>query len=233
MKIAVEGKNKIKTHLLKQNLKLLGHNVVDTNPEIVISYGGDGSFLFSEKKYPGVPKLITRDESICEKCVEGDHMFLLDKIMAGKYSIKKYPKLETTIIRNGKRTVLKSLAINDVVIRNLEQFHAIRFDLFIGPKKIGKEYVGDGIVVATSFGSTGYYYAITKTSFNSGIGLALNNTMTKKNNHRLSSDKIKFVLNRNLAGLSVDNESKVLIIKPGDVIEIKKSKKVFRIIDIK
>lgn len=233
MKIAVEGKNKIKTQILKENLKLFGYKVVEKNPDIVISYGGDGSFLYSERKYPGVPKLITRNDSICKKCVEGDHVELLDKIKTGKYKVKKYKKLETIIIKGKKKTKLKSLAVNDVVIRNIEQFHAIRFNLFIGNKKINEEYVGDGIVVATTFGSTGYYYAITKKSIFSGMGVALNNTMTQKNNHLAGSKTVKFVLNRNSAGLTIDNEPVMLTLTPGDCVEIKQSNKFFRLIQMK
>jgi len=41
---------------LARQLKSLGHDVVRARPEIVISFGGDGSFLWAERTYPGRPE---------------------------------------------------------------------------------------------------------------------------------------------------------------------------------
>ena len=65
LKVVVVGKDKrnIEKILKKYNLKL-----VKKNPDIVISYGGDGTILLSERLFPNIPKLFLRHSSICNKC---------------------------------------------------------------------------------------------------------------------------------------------------------------------
>lgn len=230
MKIAVTGKDAKDVKGLKNNLKRYGYNVVEKNPDIVISFGGDGSFLFSEHKYPGIPKLVTRNKSICNKCVNGEFTELMKKISDKKYKISEFPKLRAIIKKRNRKIHL--LAASDVIIRNVEQFHAIRFNLFADSRQINNEMVGDGIVVANSHGSTGYFYSISKRSFKSGIGVALNNTMTKENYYIFKNSKIRFILTRDPAGVSVDNHRKIVKLEPGDSVEITLSNEKSKIIQL-
>jgi NAD kinase len=231
MKIAVTGKYAKDVKGLKLNLKNYGYSVVEKNPDVAISFGGDGSFLFSEHKYPGVPKLVTRNRSICNKCVNGEFTELMKKISEKKYTLLKSPKLKALVNKGKKRINL--LAVSDVIIRNVEQFHAIRFNLFSDSRQINNEMIGDGIVVANSHGSTGYFYSISKRSFKSGIGVALNNTMTKENYYIFKNSKIKFILTRDPASVSVDNQRKVVKLEPGDSVEIMLSTETSKIIKLK
>lgn len=232
MKIAVVGKEEKAVKRLKLDFAMLGYLVVSKNPDLVISYGGDGSFLFAERKYPGVPKIITRNKSICNKCIDLEASQLSSHVHSKKFKIVEINKLNVVVKRKGKK-IEEKLASSDVTIRNLEQFHAIRFNLFFDNAQVDGELVGDGIVVANSFGSTGYFYAITKKDFKKGIGVALNNTMTKEDKYVFQNKKkIKLVLNRNPAGLSVDNDSKILKLVPGDVVEIRESKEKLKILKI-
>jgi len=230
MKIAVIGKNKKNVEIVKRNLKLFGQEIVTKNPDIVISHGGDGSFLYSERLYPGVPKIITRDNSICHMCAQGEHVELIDKLIKKQFTIIENNKLHAVIIKKRKKII--KTAVNDIVIRNDEQYHAIRFNLFIDKSQINNEFIGDGIVVATPFGSTGYYYSITKSSFQKGIGIALNNTTTKENKYK-ANKKIRFKLLRNSASLSVDNDKQIIKLNEGDVVEIKQSKLKYKLIKVK
>ena len=82
--------------------KLLMDNnfrIVKSNPDFVVCYGGDGTILFSERKFPQVPKLIVKRLSICRKCdyTLNDVEKILLKIRDGKYRIRKEMKLETKI----------------------------------------------------------------------------------------------------------------------------------------
>ena len=66
-----------------------GFQIVERNPDYVITLGGDGTVLFSERKFPQVPKLIIKRSRICRKC---DYAFsevdkVLKKIKQGKYMI--------------------------------------------------------------------------------------------------------------------------------------------------
>lgn len=232
MKIAVVGKDEKEVKKLKLDFTMLGHPIVSKNPDLVISFGGDGSFLFAERKYPGVPKIITRNKSICNKCIDLETSELSNHVHSKKFKIIEFSKLQVVVKRKGKK-IEERLASSDVIIRNLEQYHATRFNLFFDNSQVNGELVGDGIVVANPFGSTGYFYAITKKDFKKGIGVALNNTMTKENKYVFQNKKkVKFVLNRNSAGLSVDNDSKIIKLLEGDIVEITESKDKIRILNI-
>ena len=44
---------------------------VKESPDAVISFGGDGTILLSERLFPGVPKLNVRDRGDCMSCEAG------------------------------------------------------------------------------------------------------------------------------------------------------------------
>ena len=50
---------------VKKNLATAGFELVKKNPDFIICYGGDGTVLFSERKFPGVPKLIIKSSRAC------------------------------------------------------------------------------------------------------------------------------------------------------------------------
>jgi len=229
MRIAIVGRERKVVQEYKKEIRKAGIIYTDTKPDIVISLGGDGTLLLAERWFPGIPKIPIRDHSICYKCDWSSLSNVIDKIKKRKYKIEEYEKLEATI-RSGKQ-IHRKLCINDFVIRNTKPIHAIRFDLWINNKKINGILIGDGIVVATPFGATGYYYSITQKSFKKGIGLAFNN-MTKPINHLVLNEKakIKVRIVRSDTTVAGDNDPHVISIKEGDEVEIRKSDKIARII---
>lgn len=222
MKILIEGKNaKDLTKLIKH----LEFEIVSLNPDVIISYGGDGTLLSLERKYPGVPKLPIRDSLICKKCPKHKEEILLQALLQGKLKIKEYQKLHT----NTYGTDL--LALNDFVVRNENPIHTIRFKVFNNGIPVGF-FIGDGIVIATPFGSTGYFKSVTGKSFNSGFGLAFNNTTEKESPIYLNAnDDINFQLARGKATLSFDNNPDVLQISEGSELIFKLSDQVAKIYD--
>ncbi|MBI4020263.1 MAG: hypothetical protein HY367_02940, partial [Candidatus Aenigmarchaeota archaeon] len=63
---------------------------ISKDPDFVITYGGDGTILVAERKYPGVPKIPISRSRICSKCF--NYMIknlssVLDKIKRGEFSI--------------------------------------------------------------------------------------------------------------------------------------------------
>lgn len=123
-------------------------------PELIVSLGGDGTFLHSARIASplGIPVLganmgrigflsENRPEDVAEAIVEGD------------YSIEDSPLLSAELLRpDGKRDVF--LALNEVTVHRL------------GPAMLGVEvsingnmlptYWADGLIVATGLGSTAY-----------------------------------------------------------------------------
>ena len=232
LKLAIVGRERKVVQEYKKQLRKAGMTYTNTNPDIVISLGGDGTLLLAERWFPGIPKLPIKDHSICYKCDWSSLNKIIDKVKQKKYKTEKYDKLEATV-KQGKKSHRK-LCINDFVIRNAKPIHAIRFNLWINGKKINGILIGDGIIAATPFGATGYYYSITRKTFKKGIGLAFNN-MTKPIKHFVLNEKarIKVKIVRSDTTVANDNDPHVITIRKGDEVEIKKSNKSYRIIRVR
>lgn len=78
----------------------------------------------------------------------------LEKIIRGDYSIEKRQMLNVAILRNSEQ-VENASALNDVVVAKGGFSRMIRLKLFIDGH-LTANYPADGLIVATSTGSTGY-----------------------------------------------------------------------------
>ncbi len=214
MQILLAGRN---ANNIKGLVQDLGFEIVTKNPDVIISYGGDGTLLSSEREYPAIPKLPIRDSLVCKKCPIHENEVVLKNFLDGKLTLNEYKKLETTLLYKN------FFALNDFVIRNIEPTHTIRFKIL--QKGIaGKLYIGDGIVLATPFGSTGYFKSITKTSFKKGFALTFNNTTEKEDPIYLKEDdQIGFQLIRGKATLTFDNSPDLFTIDEGSELTFKLS----------
>lgn len=221
MKVLLTGKNSKNIEALVKGLDL---EIVTVDPEIVISYGGDGSLLYSERMYPGIPKLPIRDSLVCIKCPNHDEEDLLKKLTNGELKLKQYRKLQTTILYQ------TLYALNDFVIRNITPIHAIRFEILPLNKKL---LIGDGIVLSTPFGSTGYFKSITGQIFEKCFGLAFNNTTEQISPMLLKNEEtVTFKLVRGTATLSFDNNPDIFNIDEGSELVFKLSEKVAKIYEL-
>jgi NAD+ kinase len=220
MKLLLYGKNATNIEPLARSL---GFTIVNSNPDTVISYGGDGTLLASERLYPGIPKLPIRDSLVCKKCPDHGEKVLLEKLLEGKLKLKEYKKLETTILYQ------TFLALNDFVIRNAAPMHAIRFQTTATNKLL----IGDGIVLSTPFGSTGYFKSITGETFKKGWGLAFNNITEKVPPVFLKDeDSVTFKLIRGDSTMSFDNNPDIFKVDEGSEIQFKLSDKVAKIYEL-
>ena len=86
--------------------------------------------------------------------------------------------------------------------------------------------VGDGAVVATPFGSSGYFSSIGGEQFNMGIGIGLNNPFNVKHKPIIidSSPEIYIDILRDDGLLLFDNDENMIAVKGGDEIKIETSK---------
>lgn len=207
-------------------IKQDAHFTLTTKPEVVISIGGDGTFLAAERKFPGIPKILYRQSTICNKCGDSNIHTILKHLKQRRFSIQKINKLEATI---GKK---KLLAINDIIIRNKHIQQALRFTITTSTTN-NKEIVGDGLVIATPYGSTAYFHAITKTSFSKGIGVAFNNPIINiPPIITTQATPIKITIIREEALIAADNDPTTLTIKPQQTITIKAIKQQAKIIHL-
>ena len=227
MKIFLFGKNSEEISAL---VKSFGLEITDKNPEVIFSYGGDGTLIESEFAFPGIPKLLLRGSKICKRCSPLSNEEILKRLAAGQYETEKRIKLEAVV----KGEIIAG--VNDIVVRNQDHRHAMRYHLWLNNRQIDNmenEIIGDGIVVATPFGSTGYYRSITDSFFELGIGLAFNNS-TEQVDHMVlpETSEIKLQIVRGPAIVYADNQDKGILVAEGDEVKIKKSKQVFNLVRI-
>ncbi len=204
-------------------LKILKNNdfeITRTKPDIIVVNGGDGTILYSERLYPGIPKITLKTSKICRKCDYSPKIFdaILHKIKENKYKIIEMTKVEASF--KGKKLV----ALNEIQVRHKNPTVAIRFSISINGKKIDN-IIGDGVIVAGPFGSTAYYKSAGGKAFDKGLGIVLNNIYTNSKKNFIVSEKsrIEVRINREYALLLRDNDNKFYTIKPGERVIITKS----------
>jgi NAD+ kinase len=152
---------------------------------------------------------------------------VVKSIAEGKYTTEEYWKLEVKAKGN---TII---GMNDITVHNADPRHAIRYELFINDKNIGHKIIGDGVVVATPFGSTGYYRSITDSYFELGIGIAFNNSTEQSDHVVVKEDSVvRIVVARGPAIVYVDNREERISLEEGDEVLIRKSDKVAKILRV-
>ncbi len=209
-------------------LKNEDFSLVTKNPDFVLSVGGDGTFLVSERLYPGVPKAVIKESKICKRCHELPLRTLLKFIKQGKYRIEEHAKLEA--FTHGKRLI----ATNDIVLRNRKQTCALRFSVAITGKTIFPGVIGDGVVIATPFGSTAYFHSITRKRFDKGFGLAFNNPTESLGPYLLKENAVVTITILRTNGLlSTDNNPKMIMIHEGDIITVRRCREKYRLFSFK
>jgi len=221
---------------LNMNVRIFGKNTEEIekivreksieNLDMVITYGGDGTFLMAESKFTEVPKLLLRENNICKLCVNVDKETALEQIRKGRYRIEETNKVEAAF----KDQALN--ATNEIIVHNADPRHAIRYEVQINNKRIhDHDVIGDGIVVSTKLGATGYYRSITDSIFYTGIGLAFNNS-TEAYDHMVldENSEIKIIIKRGPAHVYADNQKEFIELTEGDDIIIKKSDEVTRLV---
>jgi len=193
-------------------------------PEFILCIGGDGTLLRSEHQYPGAPKLLVRDSQIGKKYPDHTLDHALKMLHAGKYELEQVLKLQAIVSHAGSSARL--IGLNDIILRNQNLAKAIRFSVHVDKRLISREIIGDGIVIATPFGSSAYYHSITKSLFKKGIGLAFNNTTEVFSPIVLpASATITLTILRGPAAIAADNRTIRMVLQEGDRLVVRKAEK--------
>lgn len=126
--------------------------------DLVIVLGGDGTFLrvSRELAYTGLPILginLGHKGFLAE--VEVEQLAVsLQKLIDRNYQLKNRMMLYTEVLREGKRFAA-SISLNDVIISRGPFSRIINLDTYINDDFL-ESYPGDGIIIASPTGSTGY-----------------------------------------------------------------------------
>ncbi len=225
MKIAITGLQR-KSLISYIEERFQDFEIVEKKPEIVVAYGGDGTLLYAERKWPGVPKAMIRNSQVCTKCSNLARDTVLRLLQEQKFEVREHIKIEGSI---GSETFM---ALNDVVVGRPGVNGTLRYRVRINGEDYGGEIFGDGIVVSTPIGSTGYYQSITRSNFAEGIGIAFNNSVRIVGHLVLREDaEVEIEVTRGPGTLGADNDEHTVGLSTGDKILVRKSKEVARIVE--
>lgn len=214
-------------HQLLPILKKFDLSIVQSNPDVIITYGGDGTLIGAERDYPGIPKLPLKNTQVGYHTIPLDTKQTLQLFLNNQLVLKEFFKLEASF--NSQ----KLLVLNEVTIRNTLPNSAIRFQVTSTPHLAtsNSELIGDGLVVSTPFGSSGYFYSITHQTFTQGIGLAFNNIHNINIAHQIlpESSIVTTTILRGPATLATDNSPTFFNLADTTEVLIKKSTHLARI----
>ena len=131
---------------------------IPAETELIVSLGGDGSFLHTAKdlidlKIPIVGINIGTLGYLTEMDLDGFREEF-KHIVRREYHIEERMLLEGEIIRD-ERTVVKDIALNDIVLNRLGTMKIINFDVMVNTRFLNS-YSADGYIICTPTGSTGY-----------------------------------------------------------------------------
>jgi NAD kinase len=200
-----------------------------SKPQVVITYGGDGTFFNAERDWPGIPKVFLRRSRVCAKCLKQVPRRVLQDLGKKDWTLRQYPKVAFTM------GLVESVATNDIILRNWNPNQALRFGFSYakGCKVPKGEIIGDGLVLSTEFGAGAYYQSITGEKFKSNFGLAFNNPTKPIKPVEIDGDFIMEIeILREYGVLCLDNLPCFWFLRAGETFTVKRHKEFTRVFDL-
>ncbi len=192
--------------------------LVNRKPDFILCYGGDGTLLYAERLYPSIPKVMIRQSRVCNLCADPTRTTVMRLLVTGHYSLTEYPLVESSV--QGKSLY----GLNDILVAHATVNSGLRFRAYINDRLYGGELLGDGVLVSTPLGSTGYFQSITRSTFQQGLGIAFNNTIGTLNHLVMPDDTIiKVKIDRGPAIIVADNDKNFVPLKNGATAVVKRS----------
>jgi NAD+ kinase len=193
---------------------------VEKDPDFVICYGGDGTLLHAERKFPGVPKLVVKKANAYRRVDYNLHEVraVLMEIKRGNFRIQEEMKVEAHFM---SRTLT---GLNEIQIHTKLHASAIRFSLSVDGRNFAN-LIGDGAIIATPFGSTGYYKSTGGKRFLKGIGISFNNLHNQRVHSFVVSEDavVSLKVVRGPALILADNDDTSFELDENDVASVRKA----------
>jgi NAD+ kinase len=200
--------------LVAEVAEAAGLEVVTRGGDVVLSHGGDGTLLRAARRHPDLPLVPVRQSSTTKACANHALPQVLARLAAGDLPREELARIDLRVGR------ARFVALNDVVLRNENPALAVRFRLRVDGGA-PEEFAGDGLVVATPFGSTGYFRSITRSRFAHGLGLAFNNSTLSRESRVLSEEaEVRVEVVRGPAVLVHDNDPRTIVLREGHAFEL-------------
>ncbi len=126
--------------------------------ELVIIVGGDGTFLrvAREMAFTNLPLLGINlgHKGFLSEIEVGELTIFLKKVIERNYTFGERIMLQTEVFRS-EEIVFSSVSLNDAIISRGPFSRIIKLDTFINNDFL-ESYPGDGVIISTPTGSTGY-----------------------------------------------------------------------------
>ena len=207
--------------------------------DVVVSIGGDGTLLRTVHEFPETPVLGLNLGGLGYLASVGRRDFdrAFDLLASGRYSISRRTMLEARA--EGR---ISATALNDIVVAREASGHTISLDLAADGKPVTR-YLADGLIFATPTGSTAYSLAAGGPVIMPDSGCVV---VTPSNPHALAvrplvvRDSVRLVATARVrtagngdaaVGVFADGE-RVLELKTGESVEIRKSKKTAKLVEL-
>lgn len=156
---SIDAMNELRRILIDRDVSVVHEYTEDA--DLIICIGGDGSFLETVHNcnFPEIPIIGINTGHLGffqEACVDDVETFL-DEFINGYYRIQELNTLRAVVTTRDNKVYVHE-CLNEVVIRG-RQSQTIHLDISINGVHI-EEFSGDGILCASSAGSTAYNYSL-------------------------------------------------------------------------
>ncbi len=210
----------------------VSNRIFFNNCDMVLVIGGDGTFInaaynFAKKDVPLLGIHIGGLGFLTEIKVS-EIPETIKNIASGKFKIEERLMLEAKIVRNN-RIVKTVTGLNEIVVHKGDFTRIVKLKSYINKQYIGS-FEGDGIIVATPTGSTGYSLSAAGPIVVPGMRVFIINTICP---HTFGFRPI-IVPSTSTIEIKIDTQYKELILsvdgikasklKPNDTIRITESK---------
>ena len=200
--------------------------------DLLIAFGGDGTILHLARTVAlhSVPVLGVNLGSLGFMSeLEVNELDRLRDLAEGRFTVESRMMLDASVLREG-RQVYSNIALNDAVISKGSIARVVRLDIFTEEGRLTR-VGGDGIIVSTPTGSTGYSMAaggpIVEPTAKNLLLTPICPHSTRSSSYVLSPDHVITVeaadANRKFVYLSVDG-GKAFSLKNGDQVRVSTSK---------
>jgi len=199
--------------------------------DLLIAFGGDGTILHLARTVAlhSVPVLGINLGSLGFMAeLEQDELERLRDLAHWDFTVESRMMLDVTVIRDG-RSVYNNIALNDAVISKGSIARVVRLEIFTEEGRLTR-VGGDGVIVSTPTGSTGYSMAaggpIVEPTAKNLLLTPICPHSTRSSSYVLSPEHVITVeaadANRKFVYLSVDG-GKAFSLKNGDKVRVSQS----------
>lgn len=206
--------------------------------DLLIAFGGDGTILHLARTVAlhSVPVLGVNLGSLGFMSeLEVNELDRLRDLAQGCFTVESRMMLDVSVLREG-RQVYNNIALNDAVVSKGSIARVVRLDIFTEEGRLTK-VGGDGIIVSTPTGSTGYSMAaggpIVEPTAKNLLLTPICPHSTRSSSYVLSPEHVITVeaadANRKFVYLSVDG-GKAFSLKNGDQVRVSTSKYTTRLV---